>query len=143
MRIAARTAGFPALAIAIALLPATVHAAPTESAPGSIASISDAIAARIIAVKCNRPMLPTALTPAEISELDAYIDERQTAFMLESKANQRLGEMVFPLLARDYNQLYSNPDACDASSRDMARTMLQRVRDAQAELKKRAEIRQP
>jgi hypothetical protein len=137
-----RAARIPTLATMLALFSAAASAAPAEHAPGSVASIGDAIAARIIAVKCNRPMLPTTLTPAEIAELDAYIDERQTAFMLESEANQRLGEMVFPVLARDYNQLYSNPDACDAASRDKAKAVLQQVRDAEAELKKRAEVRQ-
>ncbi|WP_139247885.1 hypothetical protein [Hyphomicrobium sp. CS1GBMeth3] len=137
-----RVAGVPALATLLALASmSAVHAAPTERAPGSVAAIGDAIAARIIAVKCNRPTSPSALTQAEIAELDSYIDERQTAFMLESKANQRLGEMVFPVMARDYNQLYSNPDACDAASRDQAKAMLERVREAQSELKKRAEVK--
>ncbi|WP_295556092.1 hypothetical protein [uncultured Hyphomicrobium sp.] len=108
-----------------------------ERWPGTTASIAGAIAARIIAVKCSGP-----LTPAEIAELDAYIDERQTAFMMESEANQRISEAVFPQLARDYNKSYSKREACDANARDMAKDMLQRVRDAQAELKKRAEVKQ-
>lgn len=118
----------------VAASAATAHA---ERWPGTAASIGGAIAARIIAVKCSGP-----LTPAEIAELDTYIDERQTAFMSESEANQRLGETVFPQLARDYNQSYSNRAACDAAARDMAKDMLQRVRDAQADLKKRADVRQ-
>ena len=134
-------AGIPAL-ITLLAFSFGAQASQTDRAPGSVASIGDAIAARIIAVKCNKPMLPTSLTPAEIGELDTYIDERQTAFMSENETNQRLGEMVFPVLARDYNTLYSNPDACDTASREMAKDMLQRVREAQAELKKRADIRQ-
>lgn len=104
--------------------------------PGTEASIGGAIAARIIAVKCAGP-----LTPAEIAELDAYIDERQTAFMMESKANQRFGERVFPLLARDYDKSYSNREACDFTARDMVRDMLARVRAAQADHKKRADAK--
>lgn len=107
-----------------------------ERWPGSTASIGGAIAARIIAVKCSGP-----LTPAEITELDTYIDERQTAFMTGSKANQRLSEIVFPQLARDYNASYSSREACDGAARDMVRDMLTRVRTAQAELKKEAELR--
>lgn len=138
----ARVAGIPALAALLALVSMPLaHATPTERAPDSVASIGDAIAARIIAVKCNKPMLPNALTHSEIAELDSFIDERQTSFMQESKANQRLGEMVFPTMARDYDQLYSNPDACDAASRDLAKATLERVRQAQSDLKKRAEVK--
>ncbi len=93
--------------------------------PGTQASIGGAIAARIIAVKCSGP-----LTPAEISELDNYIDRRQTEFMMASEANRRVGETVFPQLARDYNESYSTPDACNASARDLAKDMLNRVRNA-------------
>ena len=113
-----------------------VSAAQAEHWPGTTASIGGAIAARIIAVKCSGP-----LTPTEIAELDTYIDERQTAFMSESEANQRVGERVFPQLARDYNTSYSNREACNFEARDMAKDMLQRVRNAQAELKKRAEAK--
>ncbi len=111
---------------------ASAHA---ELWPGTEASIGGAIAARIIAVKCSGP-----LTPAEIAELDTYIDERQTAFMSESEANQLFGVAVFPQLARDYNKSYSSPGACDAPSREMAKDMLKRVREAQTELKKRADV---
>lgn len=124
----------PAVLLGLSLMAATAHA---ELWPGTTASIGGAIAARIIAVKCSGP-----LKPAEIAELDTYIDERQTAFMSESEANQRFGERVFPLLARDYDKSYENREACDAAARDMAKDMLQRVRDAQADLKKRAEVKQ-
>jgi hypothetical protein len=130
------------LMLGLSLAASTASAAPGEQSSGMPASIGNAIAARIIAVKCNRPMSPAALTQAEIAELDAFIDERQAAFMMESKANQRLSEMVFPRLARDYNTIYSNPDACDAAARDMAKSTLERVRQVQAELKQRAEARQ-
>ena len=63
--------------------------------------------------------------PAEIAELDAYIDERQTAFMMSSEANRRLSEIVFPQLARDYNKTFSKREACDFAARDMARDMLE------------------
>lgn len=102
--------------------------AQAERWPGTTASIGGAIAARIIAIKCSRPTLPGTLTQAEIVELDSYIDERQTAFMTGSKANQRFGETVFPRLARDYDHTYSSPDACTNASRDMAKDMLTRVR---------------
>lgn len=131
--------------LAISLAATAASAAPTEPSAQSAAmpaSIGSAIAARIIAVKCNRPMMATALTQAEIAELDTFIDERQTAFMMESKANQRLSVVIFPQLARDYNQIYSNPDACDAAARDMAKSTLERVRAVQSELKQRADIRQ-
>jgi len=111
-------------------------ASPSLNWPGKSASIGGAIAARIIAVKCSGP-----LTPAEIAELDAYIDERQTAFMMGSEANRRLSEIVFPQLARDYNKAFSTRAACDFAARDMARDMLERVRAAQTELKKHAEAK--
>lgn len=123
-------------------LATAASAAPASQSAEMPASIGNAIAARIIAVKCNRPMTPTSLTQAEIAELDTFIDERQTAFMLESKANQRLGVMIFPRLARDYNEIYSDPTACDATARDRAKTTLERVRATQAELKQRADVRQ-
>lgn len=123
------------LLLSTALLASAASAASSRW-PGTEASISGAIAARIIAVKCNGP-----LTAAEISELDTYIDERQTAFMTGSKANQRFGEAVFPRLARDYEHSYSSPAACDFAARDMVRDMLARVRTAQTDLRKRAEAR--
>lgn len=103
-------------------------AAEAERWPGTSASIGGAIAARIIAVKCNHPMLPSTLTQAEIAELDSYIEESQAAFMSASKANQRFGVSVFPLLARDYDRTYSDPQACTNASREMAQDMLKRVR---------------
>lgn len=126
-----------ALALGLSLFAVTGASANTERWPGTNASIGGAIAARIIAVKCSGP-----LTPAEIAELDTFIDERQTAFMTASKANQRLGETLFPQLARDYNQNYSNREACDFAARDMARDMLARVRAEQNQPKKQAELRQ-
>jgi hypothetical protein len=126
-----------ALALGLTFFTVAGASANTERWPGTKASIGGAIAARIIAVKCSGP-----LTPAEIAELDTYIDERQTAFMSASKANQRLGETLFPQLARDYNQSYSNREACDFAARDMVRDMLARVRAEQAELKKQAELKQ-
>ncbi len=101
-----------------------------------------ASAAPFIAVKCNRPTTPTALTRAEIAELDTFIDERQTAFMMESKANQRLSEIIFPTLARDYDKIYSDPAACDDAARNLAKSTLEKVRETQAELKQRADVRQ-
>lgn len=111
-------------------------ASPSVNWPGTKASISGAIAARVIAVKCSGP-----LKPSEIAELDTYIDESQTKFMMQSIANQRLSERVFPQLARDYDRAFSNPEACDYAARDMAKDMLNRIRQAQAEAKKQAELR--
>ena len=129
--------------LGVACAGASASAAPAEDRTAAMpSSIGDAIAARIIAVKCNRPMTPTSVTQAEIAELDTLIDERQPAFMMESKANQRLSVMIFPQLARDYNKIYSDPTACDANARDLAKSTLERVRATQAELKQRAEIRQ-
>ncbi len=130
------------LMLALSLSALSGFSAHAERWPGTNASIGGAIAARIIAVKCNGPTIPSTLTPAEIRELDAYIDERQTAFMTGSEANRRFSESVFPLLARDYNKSYSSPDACNDAARDMAKDMLGRVRTAQAELKKRADVQQ-
>jgi hypothetical protein len=125
--------------LALAFSSAFGLSAQAERWPGNKASIGGAIAARVIAIKCSRPALPSTLTQAEIAELDAYIDERQTSFMMESKANQRFGESVFPILAREYDRLYKSPDACDTASRDMVKDMLARVRaekvDKQAQLK--------
>jgi hypothetical protein len=132
------------LMLGLSLAATGASAAPSATSAQSAempASIGNAIVARIIAVKCNRPMTATALTQAEIAELDAFIDERQTAFMLESKANQRLSVMIFPQLARDSNRIYSNPDACDTAARDMAKSTLERVRAVQSELKQRADVR--
>lgn len=125
------------LALGASLTAMTGFSAQAERWPGNTASIGGAIAARIIAVKCSGP-----LTPSEIVELDTYIDEQQTAFMAASKANQRLGESVFPLLARDYNKSYSDPKACDADARAMAKDMLARVRNAPALNNKQAELKQ-
>ncbi|MGE0022684.1 MAG: hypothetical protein AB7S70_03520 [Hyphomicrobium sp.] len=124
------------LLLALCAAAASAAEANAERWPGTAASIGGAIAARVIAVKCAGP-----LTPAEIGELDTYIDERQTAFMSESEANQRMGETVFPILARDYDRTYASREACDAAARDMAKDMLERVRQAQHELKKRAEAK--
>jgi hypothetical protein len=126
--------------LALAFSSAFGLSAQAERWPGDKASIGGAIAARIVAIKCNRPALPSTLTQAEIAELDAYIDERQTSFMLESKANQRFGVQVFPTLAREYDRLYKSPDACDAASRDMVKDMLARVRADKVD--KRAELKQ-
>lgn len=126
--------------LALAFSSAFGFSAQAERWPGTTASIGGAIAARVIAIKCSRPALPSTLTGAEIAELDTYIDERQTAFMTGSKANQRFGESVFPILARDYDRLYSSPDACDAAARDMAKDMLARVRADK--LEKQAELKQ-
>lgn len=106
----------------------TAMASPSLNWPGSKASIGGAIAARVVAVKCSGP-----LTPAEIAELDSYIDESQTKFMMESVANQRLSERVFPQLARDYDKAFSTPSACNYAARDMAKDMLKRVREAKAQ----------
>ena len=125
------------LALGLSLIAASGSSANTARWPGTKASIGGAIAARIIAVKCSGP-----LTPAEIGELDTYIDESQTAFMTGNKANQRLSESVFPQLARDYNQSYSSREACDFTARDMVRDMLARVRAEKSEPKKQAELKQ-
>jgi hypothetical protein len=111
-------------------------ASPSLNWPGTTASIGGAIAARVVAVKCSGP-----LTPAEIAELDAYIDETQTNFMMQSVANQRLSERVFPQLARDYDRAFRTRDACNFEARDMAKDMLKRVRDAKTQAKKQAELK--
>lgn len=128
--------------LGLSLAAAAASATPSDRSAEMPASIGNAIAARIIAVKCNRPTAPTPLTRAEISELDTFIDERQTAFMMESKANQRLSEMIFPTLARDYDKIYSDPSACDDGARNLAKSTLERVRETQASLKQRADMRQ-
>jgi hypothetical protein len=124
------------LILAVAALASSAQASPSLNWPGKSASIGGAIAARVVAVKCSGP-----LTPAEIAELDTYIDESQTKFMMESVANQRLSVQVFPQLARDYDKAFSDKQACNFAARDMARDMLQRVRDAQAQMKKQAELK--
>lgn len=125
------------LMLGLSLAAAGGWSAHAERWPGSTASIGGAIAARIIAVKCAG-----ALTPAEIAELDTYIDERQTAFMTGSRANQLFGESVFPRIAREYDFNYSRREACTTEARAMVTDMLARVRTAQAELKKQAELKQ-
>jgi len=127
-----------AFAFGLALV-ATTASLPAHAArwPGSTASIGGAIAARIIAVKCSGP-----LTPTEIAELDRYIDTSQTEFMMESEANRRMGETVFPQLARDYNHSFNDRSACDAGARDMARDMLERVRNAEKSGGKQAELKE-
>lgn len=124
------------LMLALLALAGNAAASPSLNWPGTKASIGGAIAARIIAVKCAGP-----LTPTEIAELDTYIDDSQTKFMMESVANQRFSERVFPQVARDYESAFSSPDACNYAARDMAKDMLKRVRDAQAEAKKHAELK--
>lgn len=131
-----------ALMLGVSMATAAATAAPSAGSSEMPSWIGKAIAARIIAVKCDRPTTPTALTRAEIAELDTFIDERQTAFMMESKANQRLGVMIFPQLARDYNTIYSDPAACDDAARNLAKSTLESVRKTQAELKQRADVRQ-
>ncbi len=126
--------GAAALMLGLSALAAGAAASPSLHWPGTKPSIGGAIAARIIAVKCSGP-----LTPAEIAELDTYIDESQTKFMMESVANQRLSERVFPQLARDYDRAFRSKDACNYEARDMAKDMLKRVRDAGA--KKQAELK--
>jgi len=125
------------MVLGLALVATSGLSAHAERWPGSAASITGAIAARIVAVMCSGP-----LTPAEISELDTYIDESQTTFMATSEANRRVGESVFPQLARDYNQSFRDRTACDADARDMAKDMLQRVRNAEARSKQQAELKQ-
>lgn len=101
----------------------TATSALAERWPGTSASIGGAIAARVIGIKCK-----DHLSPDEIVELDTYIEKHQTAFMAESMANTRLAETAFPRIARDYDFMYSQPDACSTNSRAMARDMLSRVR---------------
>jgi hypothetical protein len=125
-----------ALSLALFGIAGGALASPSLNWPGTKPSIGGAIAARVVAVKCAGP-----LTPAEIAELDTYIDESQTKFMMESVANQRLSERVFPQLARDYNRAFSDKQACDYAARDMAKDMLKRVRDARGDLKKQAELK--
>lgn len=134
-------ASVSSLMLGLAFAASGAWSARAETWPGTTASIGGAIAARVIAVKCNNRLTGQALTPQEISELDTYIDERQTAFMSGSPANQRFSESVFPRIARDYDRNYSNPDACTPAARDMAKNMLERVRAAQEELRKQAELR--
>jgi len=122
--------------LALSALAGGTQASPSLTWPGTKASIGGAIAARVVAVKCSGP-----LTPAEIAELDAYIDESQTKFMMESVANQRLSERVFPQLARDYDQAFSSKDACNYAARDMAKDMLNRVREAKNHANKQAELK--
>jgi hypothetical protein len=124
------------LMLALSALAGTAVASPSLNWPGKSASIGGAIAARVIAVKCSGP-----LTPTEIAELDTYIDESQTKFMMESIANQRFSERVFPQVARDYDEAFSSKEACNYAARDMAKDMLKRVREAQAEAKKQAELK--
>lgn len=123
------------LTLGLAMFAGGALASPSLNWPGTKASIGGAIAARVVAVKCAGP-----LTPAEIAELDTYIDESQTRFMMESTANQRLSERVFPQLARDYDKAFSSREACNYAARDMAKDMLKRVREAKAQPDKRADL---
>ncbi len=109
--------------LALATAAVTASSAFAERWPGTTASIGGAIAARVIGVKCANHM-----SPAEVVELDTYIEQHQTAFMSESPANRRLAETAFPRIARDYDFMYSQPDACNDQSRAMAQDMLSRIR---------------
>ena len=115
------------MVLAFAAVAASAPSALAERWPGTTASIGGAIAARVIGVKCK-----DHLKPDEIVELDTYIERRQQAFMAKSAANTRLAETAFPRIARDYDFMYSQPDACSDSSRIMARDMLDRVRSVDA-----------
>lgn len=115
------------MVLALAAAATGTSSAFAERWPGTTASIGGAIAARVIAIKCKNHM-----SPAEIVELDTYIDKHQAAFMAESAANTRLAETAFPRIARDYDHMYSQPDACTAGSRAMVRDMLARIRNEDA-----------
>lgn len=116
------------MVLALAASAAGAQGAFAERWPGTTASIGGAIAARVIGIKCKNH-----LAPAEIVELDTYIEQHQQAFMSQSTANTRLAETAFPRIARDYDYMYSQPDACSDASRTMARDMLDRVRSANTE----------
>ncbi len=60
-------------------------AAHAEKWPGDDAPIPGAIAARVIAVKCNGFLDPQAIT-----ELDSYIDRSATDFMAKSESTASL-----------------------------------------------------
>ena len=111
------------LLLALATVAVTASSALAERWPGTSASIGGAIAARVIGVKCANHV-----SPAEVVELDTYIDQHQAAFMSESLANRRLAETAFPRIARDYDFMYSQPDACNDQSRAMVQDMLSRIR---------------
>lgn len=111
------------VALAFATAATSTSNAFAERWPGTTASIGGAIAARVIGIKCKNH-----LTPAEIVELDSYIEKQQTEFMSESVANTRLAETAFPRIARNYDYMYSQPNACTDGSRNMVRDMLTRVR---------------
>lgn len=114
-------------ALAFSAAAASTSTAFAERWPGTTASIGGAIAARVIAIKCKSYM-----TSAEIAELDSYIEKEQMEFMSESAANTRLAETAFPRIARNYDYMYSQPDACTDGSRAMVRDMLTRVRGEHA-----------
>ena len=109
--------------LALAAAAATASSAFAERWPGTSASIGGAIAARVIGIKCANHM-----SPAEVVELDTYIEQHQATFMSESTANRRLAETAFPRIARDYDFMFSQPNACNDQSRDMVQDMLSRVR---------------
>lgn len=111
------------LVLALATAAVTASSALAERWPGTTASIGGAIAARVIGVKCANHM-----SPAEVVELDTFIDQHQATFMSESPANRRLAETAFPRIARDYDFMYSQPDACNDQSRAMVQDMLSRIR---------------
>ena len=115
--------GIACVLLGLAVAAMDTSGAFAERLHATTASIGEAIAARVIAVKCRGNM-----TPQEIAELDTYIEAQQTAFMSESKANQRLAETVFPRIARSYDHIFKSPEACTADARKTARDMLARVR---------------
>ena len=92
---------------------------------GNDAPIPGAIAARVIAVKCNGFLDPQAIT-----ELDSYIDRSATDFMSKSESNRIFAESLFPRVTQEYTETYSKPENCNDGSRELATDMLQRVRNA-------------
>ena len=100
-------------------------AAHAEKWPGDDAPIPGAIAARVIAVKCNGFLDPQAIT-----ELDSYIDRSAADFMSKSESNRIFAESLFPRVTQEYTETYSKPENCTDDSRELATDMLQRVRNA-------------
>jgi hypothetical protein len=100
-------------------------AAHAEKWPGDDAPIPGAIAARVIAVKCNGFLDPQAIT-----ELDSYIDRSATDFMAKSESNRIFAESLFPRVTQEYTETYSKPENCNDGSRELATDMLQRIRNA-------------
>lgn len=98
--------------------------------PGERASPGGAIAAKVIGEQC-----PGVLSPAEVYELDAFID-RAGRELTAKYAQENGGETPFQFeafrssLTQTYVADYQNGGRCDGDAAEEARDMLNRIRVA-------------